>query len=176
MKNKIKIVFISSCSVNLKLNNYSSSKKQCEQYLIELKKNKKINLVILRLFNVYSSNTKTRGVIPDLYKKIKKYKRIKIDNYLNQRDFIHSEDVFNLIQKTLKNKSEGTFDVGSGKSISIINLAKKIKKILNKNIFIIKGIKKTKKNNFSRANILKTKKVFSWKNKIDLNEGLEKIA
>ena len=161
--------------MNLKLNNYSSSKKQCEQYLLKLKKNKKIKLVILRLFNVYSSDTKARGVIPDLYKKIKKYKKIKINNYLNQRDFIHSEDVFNLIQKILKKKSEGIFNVGSGKPITIINLAKKIKKVLNKNTLIIKGIKKTKNNNFTKANIAKTKKFLAGTIKLIWTKGLEKL-
>ena len=96
----------------------------------------KLNFVIFRPHNIFGPNMGFAHVIPQLTKKILKSgkKKITIHNSKHKRTFCHIEFAIDLIfnishKKKLKNK---IFNIGSPeKEISIIELAQKIKKILN---------------------------------------------
>ena len=171
--NNIKIIFISSCAADLNINSYTRSKKLCENYLLDYSKKMGLKNIILRLYNVYSYSLNSRGVISDLVKKIKKQKKVIINNYLNSRDFIHSNDVYNLILKTLNKNKNGVYEVGTAKTISIYKLGVMINNFQSKKTKLVKGKqKKTKKNYYSIANIIKTKRHFKWKVKTNLSQGI----
>lgn len=118
-------------------------------------------------------------VIPALIKKfhnakIKNKKKVEVwGSGKVKREFLFSEDCAEAIYLILKsNKYFDLINIGSGKDISIKNLSKKIKNIINYrgdikfNTSMPDGVKKKK------LNIKKIKKL-GWKEKVSLTEGIE---
>ena len=188
VENQIKLIFPSTCTylydkknkrVSQKifpLNKYAQSKIQCENEILKYKKKFNLNFLILRIFNVYGTKINNRGVIPSLVLKLKKNKILKLKHSKNIRDFIHINDLLRLLLKTIIVNKNGVFEVGSGKTISIKDLAYKIIKIFKyKSKLIIIKPYMSKKNYFSKSNINKTIKAFSWKPRVKLEEGLKQI-
>ena len=142
-----------------------------------LKKKRDVNLMstILRIFNVYGETVNNKYFINQIIKKFKKNK-VEIKFKDNVRDYIHILDLINLIKKCVLYSKNGTFEVGSGKNLSIKNLVHILKKLSNKDHKIIYlDPKKSKKNNYSKADIKKTIKAFKWKPKIKLEKGLKDL-
>lgn len=187
-KNKIKLIFPSTSSYKYNnknkktsnsifaLNEYSNSKIQCEKQIINYNKRLKLNFLIFRIFNVYGKDLKNRGVVAALFKRFKKNKEIKLKNSENLRDFINIDDLLNLFFKSLKVNKNGIFDVGTESILSIKDLAFKIKKIHNFRCKIncVKPLKSSQ-NYYSKSDTKKTKKIFSWRPLIKINDGLKNI-
>ncbi len=108
----------------------------------------RLNFVIFRPHNIFGSQMGFAHVIPQLTKKILRYKKKKIiiNNSKHKRTFCDIdfaiELIFNISHN--KNSSKKIFNIGSPeKEISIMQLAQKIKKILNsKNKLISSNIQK----------------------------------
>ena len=81
---------------------------------------------ILRLFNVYGKNQPLGFFIPDIINKIKKKQTITINKSV--RDFIHEDEVSNIINFIIKNKIFSIVNAGSGKGRSLKYIINKIKK------------------------------------------------
>lgn len=127
----------------------------------------------------FSSNNS--HVIPAL---IKKFHNAKVKNKKNvevwgsgkvKREFLFSEDCARAIYLILKsNKYFDLINIGSGKDISIKNLSKKIKNIINYqgdikfNKKMPDGVKKKK------LDIKKIKKL-GWKEEVTLSEGIKLV-
>lgn len=120
-------------------------------------------------------------VIPALIKKfhnakIKNKKKVEVwGSGKVKREFLFSEDCAKAIYLILKsNKYFDLINIGSGKDISIKNLSKKIKNIINYrgeikfNTNMPDGVKKKKLN-------IKQIKKLGWKEKISLTEGIELV-
>ena len=107
-----------------------------------------LNFVIFRPHNVFGPQMGFRHVSPQLTKKILQYSKNKIiiQNAKHKRTFCDINFATDLILRIShsKNSRNGTFNIGSpNNEISIIDLAKKIKKILNsKKKLISSNIKK----------------------------------
>ena len=193
INNKSKIIFASSCAVyplNLKkkfretdINNaetpYGQSKITCENLINFYVSEKKIKGSNLRFFNVYGSNQNPNSiysaVISKFIKRARENKFLELNNHgLQSRDFIHVNDVCIALFKAANNKKSGTFNVGTGKSIKIKDLALLIIDIIKKG-----KIKKKKSLKFdaiySCANIDKTKRILDFKSKVQLNEGIKEL-
>ena len=188
IKNDIKFIFPSTASFKYNskkkrvssqispVNDYTLSKFICEKKILEFHKKKKLNYFIFRIFNVYGDNTRNRWVVASLIKKFRKFKKVQIDNSGNYRDFLNLTDLSILLIKSLDIKKNGIYEVGSGRAISIKNLANLIKKILKKNIYLdFTKPFSSKKNFYSQAQIYETKKIFSWRPKIGLKKGLKSL-
>ncbi len=191
IKNKSNLIFASSAAVyplNIKekinekidfypSNSYGLSKKLSENYIIRKKKKIK-KYTIFRFFNVYGKkNDKSNysSVIPTFIKIAKQNKSMKINNGGNQtRDFIHVNDVAEVCIKAGSTNTKKLINLGTGKSIKIIALAKLIKKILNTGK-ISKGKKVLNDAKYSCANTNRLKKYFKKKNFINIKNGLQNI-
>lgn len=187
-ENNIKLIFPSTCTYKynknnkrvsksiLPINKYSKSKIQCEQIILQFSKKYGLNFFIFRVFNVYGVNIKNKGVVADIINKLRRGKNLKLKYSENKRDFVNLEDLSNLFIKSIFVERSGIFEAGSGRSISIKELATCIKKIFqfNSNLLFIKPFK-SKKNYFSKSNIGKTKSLFSWKPTTNIINGLKKI-
>ena len=118
-------------------------------------------------------------VIPELISKIEKskHKLEIIGTGRDKRSFIYIDDfikAFNLIHK--KGKHMNIYNIGTEQVISINLLAKKIMKLKNKNLSIIKNKNTNHKGstNIRCPNINKIKKL-GFIPSYDLDRGLEKI-
>ncbi len=114
------------------------------EYLINYSK---LNYVIFRPHNIFGPKMGFAHVIPQLTKKILKDKnKIIINNSNHKRTFCNIDFAIELIFNISHNKrtSKKIFNIGSpGKEITIMNLAQKIKKIINsKKILISSKFKK----------------------------------
>jgi nucleoside-diphosphate-sugar epimerase len=112
------------------INNYTFSKDQCEKEILKAYKNKKLKYIIFRIFNVYGGDLNNKYYISNIIKKFSSNsKKMDIKYYENVRDYIHINDLSNLIYKSINKKIVGIFEVASGKNISVKNLVIKIKRL-----------------------------------------------
>ena len=154
---------------------YSLTKWLGEQLVMYYSNFYKLPATSLRLFNVYGPRAKIKGTYGSvlsifLKQKLERKPLTIIDNGEQSRDFIYVDDVVNAFIKAsnILNYSQ-IFNIGSGKSIKINDLAKII------------GGEKTyiKKHNneieHSLADILKAKENLKWVPAVNLESGISKL-
>jgi len=179
-------------SVTKPKNLYGKSKLIIENYL----KSKSFkNLIILRLFNVIglSSNFFIFKFVKNDYQRLffklnnprakilLNYKLVNKQKSFPERDFIDIKDVVFIILKLTNmikiKKINQIFNIGSGKSTSIIKIYEKfnkLKKIKKKNIKFKKI--SSKELSITKANINKIKKFLSWRPKLSLNKSINSTS
>jgi len=156
IENKIKkIIFASSAAVyadskipiteNVKTNPlspYGKSKLAAEQKIKKISIEFKVHAISLRMFNVYGKgqNYQYAGVISKFIKNISEDRPIEINGDGKQtRDFVSIFDVLDAFECAIKNiegKKGDVYNIGTGDSISINELAKLIQKITDKKTVI----------------------------------------
>jgi len=178
VENKIKkIIFASSAAVYMDskmpvnessktnpLSPYGKSKLVAEQIIKKISEEYGINAITLRMFNVYGKgqNTQYAGVISKFIKNISKEEPIIINGDGKQtRDLVSIFDVVTAFDCAIKNivgKKGAVYNIGTGTSTSINELAKMILKIADKKTEI--KYKKQNKNEIkdSVADIILAKK------------------
>ena len=99
---------------------YALAKLNCEVLIDHFCLKNKINLNIVRLFNLYGEND-SFSIISKIKNSIKQKKSLKIFNHgKNVRDFIYVDDVANIYKKLLKTKKYPRYlDIGTGSGIEI---------------------------------------------------------
>jgi len=174
------LIFTSTCfsekltnyKIN-KFNDYQKAKYICEKKIIKSFSKANINYKILRLSNVYGKDLNSRGIIPDLIKRMKN-KSIILEYHQNQRDFIFIDDLCSIIFKLIKIKNKLIVNVCFGKSIKISDIANLIKKIFNYDCNIILSNKNiSSKNKVSNPNNKKIKKILNINKLVSVKKGLK---
>lgn len=149
LKDRIKrFIFTSSCAVYgnnripskeeylpLPVNFYGVSKLTGENYILTFSKIYKIKVLILRIFNMcgFWRYTDTyQGVVAKFFAQMKKGQPLTIYGDGNQsRDFIAVEDVCKILVSFLKKFPSYTIlNIGTGKSVTINNLASRMEGLL----------------------------------------------
>ena len=156
---------------------YAKAKSKSSSYLLNLYKQTKFPVTILRLFLVYGPRQKKDRLIPYVISNSLKEKPINLSHGNQIRDFCYIDDVINVIILCLKkNKSIGQiFNVGSGTKISVKQMVNKIVKITGKGKLLFNSIDAKKKENLKLyPSIKKITKELGWKAKVPLNIGLKK--
>ena len=138
LSNKPSFIFISTSHIYGKSKNnlkeitkpkpnslYAKLKLRSENYI---KKNYS-KYCILRLFNVYGENQPKDFFIPDMINKVKKKQKITIDKSV--RDFIHVDEVSNIINFVIKKNIFSIVNAGSGRGCTLKNIIDKISKKIN---------------------------------------------
>lgn len=134
---------------------YGKTKKKAENYLIKISNKNNIKICIGRIFSFTDKNQKEPYLIPSLLKKLSnKKKKIMLENLNHERDFCHIDDICRAVNMLRKKKSVGIFNIGTGKSVNLLDIVK----IINKNKKII-SFKKNKVKTKLVANISKIKKI-----------------
>lgn len=157
-------------------NPYHLSKFFCEKLCEFYNYTYNINIIILRIFNTYGLFQSNKFVVTELIEKLSK-KEIYLKNKKARRDFIYIEDVISAFIKAIKKKANFlVLNIGSGKSISIEELAKDILEVFNKKV-PIKGSRLFRKNDYKDvfASIKKAKKELNWSPKYSLIKGLSDL-
>ena len=123
---------------------YGLTKLRAENYIINKMKKSMIKYCIGRIFSYSSPFQKKSYLIPSLINKIKESKNESIifKNLCHYRDFSSLKSISRAINTLRKNKSTGIYNIGSGKSFLLEDIAKYICKKFNKK-FIFKQNKKT---------------------------------
>ena len=154
---------------------YTSSKYSSEKLLFDYAKGFSLNIISLRMFNIYGLNQGERFLIPSLINQALNNKEIEVNDIRPRRDFLYIKDLLNLLIKIIEKPiTEGVYNVGYGKSISIVDIVNNLEKILKKSL-TIKNRKKFRENEIldCYAEIKKLKMDFSWKPEFDIEKGLK---
>ena len=192
-KNIKKLIFASSCAVyplnpkhslNESVNTigstpYSISKIAGEDLIRFYSETSHVKSSVLRFFNIYGPGQKAdsvySAVIPTFINLAKKGLDLPLNGGGTQtRDFIHISDVVNAYIVFLEKDIEGTYNIGTGKETSILELAKiiidfeKKSKILDK--IPIQGDASK-----SLANMTKTLNETKFSSLIDIRQGLRSL-
>lgn len=122
-ENNTEKIFTENLSVSPSLL-YSSSKKMAEDLCISAIKNYGMNISILRFFNVFGPrqdiHRKNPPLVNYIVKQIKQNKSpVFHGTGIQQRDYIHIDDVISFINFTLQKKPSGIYNVCSGELLSV---------------------------------------------------------
>ena len=161
---------------------YGASKLAGEGYCSAYSKSFGINTVILRFSNVYGPSSKHKtSVVAKFIKNVIDGRPCEIygDGY-QTRDFIYINDLINAIIKASEFKRGGEiFQIATGREISIINLAKQLKKILNSFDYDMKLVYgDLQKGDILRnySDTTKANSILNWEVQTELKIGLEKTV
>ena len=159
---------------------YGLSKVVGEQYCTMYSKQYGLDITILRFANVYGQ--RGHGVIPDFLDKLRRNpeKLEIIGTGLQSRDFVHIADVVDaLILSAVNEEAIGkTYNIGFGKTMKIIDLAKMILNVLglsDKTVITTTNVPWQGDINTIWFDITKIKKDLNWYPKISLEDNLKEM-
>ena len=173
-------VYLSENAKTNPVSPYGKSKLEMEEIVKILSKQHGFNAIILRFFNIYGTGQSPEyaGVITKFLQKIKENKSLEIfGDGMQTRDFVAIQDVVESICCAIL-KIEGKrgliFNIGSGKSVSIDELAKHMISVSNKNLDI-KYLEEKDEIRYSLADISLAKKILNYNPKIELVAGIKNL-
>ena len=152
---------------------YALTKKMGEDLVMHWAEVYKIPIISLRLFNVYGTRSRTSGTYGAMFgvflaQKIAKKPYTIVGNGKQTRDFTYVSDVVSAFIKASKsNLNKEILNVGSGKTVSILEIIK----LLKGNKIHIK--KRPGEPDCTFANIRRIKQKLNWRPKIDINQGIK---
>ncbi len=159
---------------------YGESKLKMEQLIQSFSKKHNLNSIILRIFNVFGTGQSPEyaGVISKFLEKISKNEPLEIfGDGLQTRDFVSIQDVVESICCAIS-KIEGKrgliFNIGSGKAVSINELAKHMISVSNKNLDI-KYLEEKDEIRYSQADISLAKKILNYNPKTQFKNGIKNL-
>ncbi|RLG84071.1 MAG: hypothetical protein DRO40_02590 [Thermoprotei archaeon] len=157
---------------------YGASKLSGEVLVNSYQHNYGLSTISLRYFNVYGPRMRAGDYAGVIYKFIERAlldrPPIIYGNGSQVRDFIYVEDVARANIIALESKATGTFNIGTGKAVSITELAKIIIGILGKNLEPVYTKPRPGDIKRSIANITKAREVLNWRPQVELVDGIKK--
>lgn len=191
-----RFVFASSCAVygepnylpvdehhpTSPLSPYAASKLAAEQVSQGFLKESGLDVVVLRLFNVYGPRQSKRaysGVVSEFVYRARRGLPLIIHGDGKQtRDFVHVSDVADLILRALVNhKAKGeVFNVGSGQPTSVNNLAKIVLSASDSSSCVAYERQRVGDVMSSFADISKAGALLDYKPAVSLEKGLQDLV
>lgn len=158
------------------LSPYGINKLTCEYYLSYYRKQYGIKSVSLRYSNVYGPRQNPfgeAGVISIFINRILKDKKPVIyGDGLQTRDYIYVGDVIKANLYALEEKNSGTFNISTGIETNVIELFKRIAKLMNSKISPEFGPARPGEQKRSCLEWRKANKQMSWRPEFNLEKGL----
>ena len=154
------------------INTYAKSKFECEKLVLQA------GGVVARLSNIYGPGMSKKNIISDILKQIK-VKGIDSINIIDGspiRDMIHISDVTSCLLSMTEIQKKGIYNVATGTSISMKDLALMILKVANFQGYKLVELKHNKNTSCISLDISNTKKTFAWSPSISLQDGLRELV
>lgn len=155
---------------------YASSKLVSEIIAESYSRAYKMDVSVVRLFSIYGPYSTEHLVTSKVISQLLDENFISLGNLFPQRDFLYVKDAVKAIELVLrKTKGFEIYNVGYGKSHSILDLVKILRKIANKNIPIKSSKKQIRKSDADRI-VSDSSKIRSlgWKPTTSFHDGLKK--
>jgi nucleoside-diphosphate-sugar epimerase len=134
---------------------------------------------ILRLFNIYGPNLPESFFIPQLISALRRNEDFNMTKGEQKRDFVFIDDIIDalILASTNKNANNQIFNVCSGESKSLRELALYIQKLISSKASINFGTIPYRENEIwdMIGSNFKIKEAMSFINKIGLSEGLRRL-
>ena len=154
------------------INTYSKSKFECEKLVLQA------GGVVARLSNIYGPGMSKKNIVSDILKQIK-VKGIDSINIIDGspiRDMIHISDVTSCLLSMTKIQKKGIYNIATGTSISMKDLALMILKVANFEEYKLVELKHNKTTSCISLDISNTKKTFAWSPSTSLQDGLKELV
>lgn len=158
---------------------YTSSKIGGETLVHAYQRCYRIDSNILRFSNVYGMYDESDRVIPLFIKNCKEGKDLNIFGAKKNLDFTHIDDTINGITSVINqfenpNVKNQTFNIASGKGVSIYNVAQIIKREMKAEVNI--NVKRNRTGEVVRyvADITKAREVLGFNPTVDIEEGIKR--
>ncbi len=151
---------------------YGESKVKMEQEIKKFVLKHDVNCVILRFFNIYGvgQSDEYAGVITKFMERIVHDKPLEIfGDGFQIRDFVAIEDIISSIHNTISHNKSGTYNIASGKAITIKNLAEQMILLSEKKLKIHYTTAKKGDIKYSQADISLAKKEIGYSPKFGLD-------
>ena len=154
------------------INTYSKSKFECEKLVLQA------GGVVARISNIYGPGMSKKNIISDILKQIKveEIDSINIIDGSPIRDMIHISDVTSCLLSMTKIQKKGIYNIATGTSISMKDLAIMILKVANFEEYKLVELKHNKTTSCISLDISNTKKTFAWSPSISLQDGLKELV
>jgi UDP-glucose 4-epimerase len=157
---------------------YAVSKLESERCCEEFAERFSLGLVVLRFFNVYGVRQAAgeySGVITKFLERVENGQPLVIyGDGLQTRDFVNVADVADAMLTLLDHGDvQGVFNVGSGKAVSINDLAKTVLRLSDRDCCVIHEPPREGDIVHSVADISKAREAFGYAPKVVLKEGLQ---
>lgn len=154
---------------------YASSKLIGENLCEIYSKTYGLDISILRPFSIFGPYSPPHLVISKIILQLLTKRNLYLGNLYPKRDFLYVSDLVEAIKLIMKNtKNLHSFNVGTGKSYSILEICKILMKITSKKTIIKKDSHTIRKKDVKdvRANNSSLRKL-GWRPKIEITEGLK---
>ena len=172
-----KIVFASSSSIYAATSSHYGISKLTDEAILGTGRGD-MAIVNLRFFNIYGmgQNPSYAGAIPSFFEGTNKGLITIYGDGLQTRDFIHVSDICLAIKAAAETETKDvlSIDVGTGKPVSIKELAYLIKGITGSNCAIEYKPPRSEVRH-SMADIRLAKEVFKFRSKIELVDGINDL-
>ena len=172
-------IYLSETAKPNPISPYGESKLEMEKIIKDFSEKHNLNSITLRIFNVYGlgQSPEYTGVITKFLEKISKNEPLEIfGDGLQTRDFVSIHDVVSSINNSISKidgKRGNTYNISSGKSISIKDLATLMITLAEKDLKIIYSASKEGDIKFSQADLSLAKKALGFFPKIKLKNGIK---
>tara|TARA_B110000467_G_scaffold145556_1_gene149170 strand:- start:61 stop:984 length:924 start_codon:yes stop_codon:yes gene_type:complete len=176
-----KIIPVTEDSIPNPVSPYGADKISMEFYIRAFANTFNLNAISLRFFNVYGKGQSNAyaGVITKFLQNIKSKTPLEIfGDGKNTRDYVFIDDLIHGILQAIKNiqGQKGTiYNLASGTSTSVNDLALLMLKISKKNLEIIHKLSRPGDLLFSEVLLLKAKNELNYNPKFNLESGLTKL-
>jgi len=142
-----------------------------------------LQCVTLRIFSPYGPGDHKRRLIPSVTESFRNGEAPKMTSGRQRWDFVYVDDIVDAYLRLIKGvrlaSVHEVFNIGSGRAVSVREIALKIKEILGSGLSPEWGAIPDRKNElmFMCANVSKAKKVLGWEPKVRiLKEGLKLVT
>ena len=144
------------------ISNYGKLKAKHENLLFNLAKKDSLRVLVIRISNIYEVSLNDPGIVGALLRSALLGDQFKLQGGHQVRDFIALTDLIISVHKLLSYQVVGVYNVATGHSISIDELAAKIEDLTMKTITAKRGNKGVGIN-CSRISIRKLEELLKWK-------------
>jgi nucleoside-diphosphate-sugar epimerase len=158
-------------------NPYALSKKAAEEYCRFYADSYKVNMVIIRPFNLYGFGQSENFLIPEIILQVLKGAAIRVKDLEPKRDYIYITDFIEAIIKCIDSHRFEIFNIGSGSSYSVGEIIQMIHDICGTNLPVISSAEKRPAEIMDTiADISKARELLQWIPTTSMKEGLTNIV
>ena len=179
IKNNIKTFINCSTSLPYNLNNYARSKSDFEKFASKIVSGSNLKFINFKIEAVYGGHSKISFIDSILKKCIDNEESIELTTGIQIRDFIHVDDVTDILhQSALMNGSPGFLNVpmGSGKGVSIKEIAEYIKDLTRSETKLLFGKVPMRENEpLKLVSNTETLNSLNMKTNISIEQGIEQL-
>jgi nucleoside-diphosphate-sugar epimerase len=160
------------------VNPYAHTKLLAEDIARFYEKQFDVGVTIVRPFNLYGPNQDRRFLIPQLIHDAldPQVAAMEVADLAPRRDYLHIDDLVRLLILVMTARGSGTYNAGSGKSVSVNELASTIRDLAGVDKPIVaKGAPRQNEIPDVIADISRARDTFGWTPQIELPDGLDGI-